>query len=453
MQVRFSDGTTTYSLYTGDVTILSYTPTVGERSKDRVTDTLDIFIAAASVANQQATKDAINSWLALAREQWESVNETKIFIEIKQESEDDWRRSELLGGRLQPTAQALDSHSQLKQQYTLIVERRNWWEWDEVELALSTDGTTFATGGVEITVDGSSIYLQGTDIEGDPQQPVPCRIELTEPTGSFYPDIDKIYVCHKVFADLSGNDHILEAEAATPTAGATADATARGGQVNRLTWSATMDQVHKLKFGLSSALLADLGGRWYRLLASVKGTFTGTLYGHFSLFWNGYQANLHSPIAETEEISIPASAIGNFSLLDFGAIKLPPFVPGALAMGGLTLTLRLRTLTTTGTLDVDFLLLAPTDSFYVAKSGNVARTCDQVIMDGRLPKTYVREYIANTAIDEFGDVGRHVSLWPGRDQWLGVMQTYYDGGSAYDDFVWDIPWDVRVYYRPRRSTV
>jgi len=456
MEVRFSDGATTYNLYLGDVTLLSYTPTVGERSKDRVTDSLEILIAASSLANQQATKDTINSWLSIAREMWETVSETRIWIEIKQADESEWRRSELLGGRLQPVSGTLDGHSQLKQIYQIVFERRNWWEWPEVELPISIDNSTFATGGVEITADGAAIYLQGTDIAGDPQQPVPVRIELTEPTG-YYEGIDKVYIAHNVFADLSQaapDDHILEGEEAAPLVGATADALARGGQVNRITWSGgPMDNAHMLKFSLSSALLADLGGRWYRLLLAVKPTITEPLYGHFSLFWGGYQANIHSPIAETEEVEIKDSALGNYRLLDFGALQLPSFVPAALSPAGLTLTLRLRTIHTSGTVDVDFLVLAPTDSFHSTKSANVTRTFDKMFFDGRLPKTYVREYIADLAIDSFADVSKHVSLWPGRDQWLGILQTYHDGDSSYDDFLWDIPWTMQVWYRPRRSTV
>lgn len=449
MEVRFSDGTTTYNLHTGNVTHLSYTPTVGA-GKDRVTDTLEILIAAADLASQQATKDTINGWLALAREMQETVSETRIWIEIKQTSETDWRRSELLGGRLQPMAGTLDGHSQLKQAYQMVFERRNYWEWPEEELPISINNSTFATGGVVVTADGEAIYLQGADIAGDPQQPVPVRIELTEPTSTYYEGITKFIVCHNVFAGVTGNAHILEAEQAAPTGGATADALARGGQVNRVTWTGgPMNNAHMLKFGLGSALLSNLGGRWYRLLLAVKATITEPLYGHFSLFWGGYQANIHSPITETEEIEIKNSPLGAFRLLDFGALQLPSFVSGTMPPAGLTLTLRLRTTVTSGQLDVDFLHLTPTDSLYVARSGNIANTMDKVVMDGRLPKTYTRQIFTSQAIDEFSDVSKHVSLWPGRNQWLGILQTY----NHDEIFQIDVPWNMRIYYRPRRSTV
>ncbi len=63
MDARFSDGTTTYDLSDGGVMLREYTPIVGERGKDRVTDSLLIFLSAGSLADQQATKDEINDWL------------------------------------------------------------------------------------------------------------------------------------------------------------------------------------------------------------------------------------------------------------------------------------------------------------------------------------------------------------------------------------------------------
>lgn len=450
MEVRFSDGTTTYNLHTGDVTLLSYTPTVGDRSKDRVTDTLEILIAASSLDNQQATKDEINSWMSIAREMWETVSETRIWIEIRQADETDWRRAELLGGRLQPVSGTLDGHSQLKQLYQLVFERRNWWEWPEEELALSSDNSSFSTGGMEITNNGNAIYMRGTDILGDPQMPVPCRLELTV-DGAEWTDAATFYIAHNVFAELSDADvdqHILEGESATPTSGAESVADARGGQVNRYTWSGgPMSGTHALKFPLSGALLSDLGGRWYRLLLVCKGTFTAPMYARFGLFWSGYSSGSQQPVATTDEIELPANG-ETFSLLDMGALQLPTFVPGAHTPAALTLTLILRTVYTSGTLDVDFLALMPTDSIHVASMAGTIGIAQKWIMDGRLPKSYVVTWSEGAAMESMSDVSKHISLWPGRDQWISIVNTFDAGYFYLAD-----AWTLRAYYRPRRSTV
>ena len=457
MDARFSDGTTTYDLSDGGVMLREYTPIVGERGKDRVTDSLLIFLSAGSLADQQATKDEINDWLSTAREMWETVSETRIYIEIKQASETDWRRSELLGGRLQPISGTLDSHSQIKQEYMLIVERRNWWEWPEEELPLSIDNSGFATGGVIVVnggngvygfSGGSTVYITGTDITGDPQTPIPVRWELT-PYSDPNIAVEEMFVAHNVFADLdpSTDEHMLEGEDGTPSAGVTTDANARSGEMNTIDWAGAQNQTHKLNWTLNGSQLGGLGGRWYRLLMRLKGTFTAPLFAHLSLFSSSYTPGIHNPMAETEEIEITCGDT-DYDLLDFGALQLPTFVSST-ASEDLELVLRLRTVNSPGSLDIDFVQLSPVDSFHHAKNVHaVSWDASKIILDGRLGRSYMLTYPGDTAIDGFTDVSNHVALWPGRDQWLTFLHK--NGGQS---MVIDTPLTVQAFYRPRRTTV
>lgn len=452
MEVRFSDGITTYDLYTGYVSVLDYTPTVGDRSKTSVSDNLLIFINAPTLADLQTTKDAINNWLALAREQWETVNETRIYIEIKQASETDWRRSELLGGRLQPVQGTLNSHSQKKQEYQIVFDRRNWWEWDEEEIPLSIDNDTWATGGVYISngqavvsVDPNSpaIFIRGTDIAGDPQTPVPVRIEITSQDVSRY--IDRVFVSHNVFSTLDAltNEHLLLANTAIEPLplddGVDTDST----NYVRI-WDSGAG-THTLTLPLSAARLTALGGRWYRLLARIK-TEVGTeaIWGKFELFSADYVSE--NPMTATEYTLISEDTTTGYDLIDFGAMRLPTLNPNATSYN-LELTMSVRS-GAAFEVRLDFIQLSPVDSFHhIESSHTAAYNPVKIVADGRIKRTYL---VPGTGyvIDGFSDISEHISLWTGRDQWVTILHRNSSDLMEYTQLL-----AVQMFYRPRRVTV
>lgn len=451
MEVRFSDGTNTYDLYTGYVSVLDYTPTVGDRSKTSVSDNLMIFINAPTLADLQTTKDTINYWLALANEQWNTVNETRIYIEIKQTDETGWRRSELLGGRLQPVQGTLNSHSQKKQEYQVIFERRNWWEWDEEEIPLSIDNSAWATGGVYVSngqavvsVDPNSpaIFIRGTDITGDPQTPVPVRIELTSQDVRY---TDRIFISHNVFSTLNAlsNDHLILATTATDPL--PLDDSTDTDSTNYVRMWQSGAGTETLELPLSSSLLTKCAGRWFRLLARIK-TEVGTeaIWGKFELF-SGSRTDQNA-MTSTEYTLISEDTTDGYDLIDFGVIRLPTIKTDLPSYGhDLVMTVRSGA---AHEIRLDFIQLSPIDSFHhIETSFTSAAIPEKIVADGHIKRTYLVPE-AGYAMDGFSDISEHISLWAGRDQWVTILHRNSEYLMEYTQLL-----SVQMYYRPRRVTV
>lgn len=445
MQVRFSDESTLYEFAVAGITVLSYAPTVGKRGEPSVTDTIEILISTIDADSQQSTKDEINNWLALAVEQWETVSESRIFIEIRQADESDWRRSEMLGGRLRPNKSALDSHSLRKQEYILTIDRRNWWEWPEEEIELSYDNDHFATGGLAFLNDGSGNFFG--NIAGDPQTPIPVRLEFVPTDASQY--IDRLFISHNVFSTIDPNldEHLLNASDALPdnTGIDGSDATnyneldSSGGETVYIEWD------------LDTSRLAGLGGRWFRLLGRIKApsSITGAVFGKFSLYSKFHASEL--PMAVTEETEIASDTLPNYDLIDFGAMRLPTLAPSATPA---PLKLRFSARSSAAfTLWLDIVQLSPTDSFHhIETTYTSALTPEVIIADGRIGRTYMLTTEGGDTpiytMDAFADVSPHLSVWPERSQWFTVLHRNIENLMETGQEL-----TVRAYYRPRRTTV
>lgn len=445
MQVRFSDESTLYEFSVAGITVLSYAPMVGKRGEPSVTDTIEILISTIDADSQQSTKDEINNWLALAVEQWETVSESRIFIEIKQTNETDWRRSEMLGGRLRPNKSTLDSHSLHKQEYLLTVDRRNWWEWPEEEIELSYDNDHFATGGLAFLNDGGSCNFFG-NIKGDPQTPIPVRLEFVPTDTSQY--IDRIFIAHNVFSTANPivDEHMLQAADALPdnTGVDMGDATnyneldSSGGEMVYIEWD------------LDTTRLAGLGGRWFHLLGRIKTpSATTAVFGKFSLYSKFHVSEL--PMAVTEETLITSDTLLSYDLIDFGAMRLPTLAPSTTPA---PLKMRFSARSSAAfTLWLDAVEIAPTDSFHhIETTYTSALNPEVIIADGRIGRTYMLTTEGGDTpiytMDAFADVSPHLSVWPGRSQWFTVLHrnlaNYMETGQELT---------ARAYYRPRRTTV
>jgi len=442
MDVRFSDGTDVYSLTDDGVSVTSYAPKVEDRAKESVSDSLEIVLKSDTLADQQTKKDTINYWLALAREQWRTVNDSHIYLEIKQTGESDWRRSEMMGGRLQPMAGTLDSHSQKVQQYLLIVDRRNWWEWPEEELPLSLDNATFATGGVTVDNTGTPIFIQAEDVLGDPQTSIPCRIEITPADTNQY--IDRIYISHNVFANLNPltPQHLIFATDATAPLPLD-DGTDTDGTAYVRMWQ-TGASTEQLEIPISSAKLGALGGRWYRLLGRIKTEdATESVFGQIYLYAQGHTSE--NVMAATEWTLIATDPTAGYDLIDFGAMRLPTLMT-SYAASALEFYVRARS-ADAFEVRLDFIQLSPVDSFHhVASTNTSALNPELIVADGRINRTYM--LAVDESVDAFSDVSEHLSLWAGRDQWLTILHR-----NAANLMERDQELDVRIYYRPRRVTV
>lgn len=442
MQVRFSDESTAYDFAVAEITVLSYAPTTGKRGDLRVTDTIEILIATGDIEEQQIVKDALNNWLALAYEQWETVSQSRIYIEIKNNGDTDWRRSELLGGRLQATRQTLDSHSQFKQEYNLIIERKNWWEWPEIQLGLSDDNVTFLDDDLMILTSGAEPVYFG-EVLGDPQTPVPVRIEIYN--GGGFNACDTFYIAHNVFGALNPltDQHILEGEDSTETGTVTANVYKRSDAYMARSWAGAIDE-NIFSWDLTAAQVAACAGRWYRVLAVINVPPASDLFLKVQL---EYPGGAGAPAFVPTEYYINPTTDAGFQVVDLGAIQIPPTgftsnpSPLVLSINGRSAV--------ADDIGLDFVQLAPTDGFYKASLVTLynALVTEWIKFDGRIGKAYIVDDDEYEYLD-FAEGPPHISLWPGRSQWMTILHDNRVNGVEVND-----TWGIQAFYRPRRVTV
>lgn len=443
LRLQFTDGTDTFEFSANGITILDYNPGVKPRAQKTVDDSIEILIESDSVANQQAAKDGLNYWLALAAEIRHAVNEQQIWLRFKRHSESEWRQSPVLGGQLKSLS--INEHSQLKERYEIQLTRMNFWEWDETDLPLSAFPTTgFATTAINITNQFTPLFVDPT-IAGDAQVPMPVRITVTPDTGTPF-DIDSFYLFHNAYGQFDARNkvHLLEGEDSIEGGTDESDTESRGDTYRLVTWAGTINE-QAFAWDMSAALVATFGGQWYRVLARIAGDApTEDVFMRMQL---SYPSGVGLPQSPQSEVWINPVTDEGFKIVDLGAIQLPPVgvtpKPPAIQIG---INVRSGAADSVG---IDFVALCPTDSFLQAKAVSLYNSdpMDAIIFDGYIERTYLE--LNDEQFLDFQETGRHVGLVAGAsNQFFTIVHDNRTSGSDINEI-----FGVTGTYKPRRLTV
>ncbi len=363
----------------------------------------------------------------------------RVFIEYKPVDGDSLYRSECYGGRLvfseEPGARRFgDTNPAIK--VALVFERAPWWEGPEVELQLSAQGQSAATGGRTVTNNGTNNWVQIAAAQVTGTLPGPTRVRLKNTSGSAK-SYHEFYLAANAFASPSSFGGVHAGTADLTGSGSTTNATCASG--NYRTFSVTTSESLLASWLLTAAEMSA-GGRWCRLFARLFSyDYTKAVrvrpvirdyYGLVTL-WEGSQ------------IWLPALA-GAMELADLGSLPLPP---GAYTTDYAQCRLGLKMQASAATtVSIDNVQLAPMDGYrHISQVGMQIANNDYVEFDeieGRF-----------TSIESSLRHPIHVAAGPGlylQPNLLQQVRVLHDEG-----FTSPIAntFSAQIWHRPRRSTI
>jgi hypothetical protein len=411
------EGQTPISLTSGQYIVTRYSmksPTVKEHglptedsdyslhpfSWNAVTDSIELLIKGATIAEVQEGVAALRTALEYGRRRQSTGMGPRVFVTVQWSGETATWRSEILTGRLLLTNVG-DQVSRLAVEGVLTVRRRFYWE-DNVEVALemtSSETSSPAETVVLYNDDDATpaatnyIDIAGTELEGSLPTPLRLRITNAEVSALGWQDF---YIANTVFNTPASFDPFLLGSEAT------------GGATHA--WATNPEEV-AFTWTLSTSKLTKLAGRYYRILLAcdsasanvfMRPVIVDTLIG--LILYKGKQV-----LASTGD------------LFDIGSVPIPP---GGFDTAGTSVSLSIMVQKIGGgTVICDFVQLTPAGEGLFRKwtqLGYLTENGDSIEDDG--PDGSL--YLVDASGDHFPIVrgyNRPLVVWPGVQNRLRVL--------------------------------
>ena len=432
--LRLNQGGTTYSLTSGDVLTLGYTPRVGSAGEPTVVDSIELLLYGATAADVQTAAQTIDRYRVEARARQADEAGTRVYLEMQLDADSEYWRSEILDGRLEFPDGALDTQATREMRMVLVVERLNFWESGEAELPISTSVSGAGTGGKTVgnhddadAVASSHNWVQIAAGQVGGALPTPARITLANATASNQ-DYRNLYIGLNARSDPANFTHVIEAETAAPSYGSSVSLSSCSGGAYLSTSVAGSTFV---QWTLPAATLQKVQGRFCRLLARFA-SVVGACYvrpvvrdgdGVIDLFVG-------------DEIRVDSAV----PIWDLGAVPLPPSA-GAVTWSDLTLLLMLRS--TSSTLGIDFIQLTPLDGYgHIRQRGNYLPPGGVITIDG------IEGIVYGGGAPIYTPIRQQLLLQPNLLQRLYFLHDEGTGAPVITN-----TFTVRVYYRKRRQSL
>jgi hypothetical protein len=441
ISLSLTDGTTTVSL-SGTAPVLGATfwPQTSQYRNgewQNVTEDAEVNLRG-TAATIRSTVASIEMLLQAAIRRQETGVGDKVYVTFAPLSETAYR-SEVFDGRVvwstDPGLRRLgDTNPTVR--IDVIWTRAPGWDGAETQASVSANAQAASTSARTITnnaANGNWIQAAADQVTGD--MPTPCRLELTNTTGSAQA-YRKLFINVNAFSDPANLVHYLQAEAAVSGGSSSADATCSGGNK----WSVTLSTTPTTyQWTLPAADMQRTKGRRARITARVV-SIAGATYvrpkildgAGAQVLWTGDELYLGS--------------LTDTVLLDLGIVPLPPGGYGTpYAAHRLGLEMRSSGAPT----DVfDVLQLTMLDSYrYVDLNSISVANGATLQLDSIEGLNYISSSSVWTALAT--SFGGPMMLYPGQLQRIHVL--YEIAATA------GVPitgtFGAKLFYRPRRLTV
>lgn len=436
---------TTITLASGSSSLRGYVPRLPATLDDEaltLTETVQIEINGATLADVQTTVQGINRAFAFARQKIKTGSGYRVFAEFTPDGYADAYRSELIDGRIDYDEGALDSQWVEKKVDAVITwTRRYFWEGPLTALTLvngSGSGTSITVYNHDDATANHDNWVQlaAAAIAGDLPAPLYLYANNSTVSGALK---DLYYACNYIGIPASFTP-LLEAESASGGT-TTVDATCSNGNRKDISWSATTETT-LLTWTLTPSQLQYADNQFFQTLLrfSTAPAYTN-LWLRWTLQWSGNTV-WRGPLVKA----------GTTTLQELGVIQLPPGLLDSYSEQ-LTLVLSgLRNSAGTHTLALDFMHLMPMAAYrkLKAKSGASLVYAATLIDDQIEDDLYSLNGSLYHAPTHAG-LGQ-LRVWPGSIP--GVYQRIYflhqdaAGGAGVDRTL-----SIQIKYRPRRVTL
>lgn len=336
---------------------------------------------------------------------------------------------------------------------------------DPVYLDVVTEaaGATVALFGAPC----NSVDMAGADIKGD--LPTPPMIKLTSKSGvplgfGFARPNKAMFIAHNIFSDVNNFEHILQAKDGFGGGGVLTwtlqnnDILSMYGTHGKCDWNVTAE-TRLCLWALTSSQVNALKNNYFRLLLHLPYL---EVSGYTDLWLKFKVTNTLSTIYsesewvlyEGDELSVPG--VPSYpDIIELGTVQLPGTLEGADNLRGINLEIYVKKASAgPNTIYVDYLQLSPLDGWRKLVEGNTGMgygaSLDDEFIDDNIERWIYCDMLAGVSgkAGDFYTASAPIMLLPGQDQRLYFLRKndISLANLSIDD-------DVKVWYRPRRSTV
>lgn len=445
--------------------IVSYEPKSPTTNRDDevINETMEVLILAHKAPLMSAREFArtLDSWFQNAMIRWSDSptiptnNQIPpLYLRIRTDDSGEFWRSEILGGKVELGEQGMSSPHNYRAGHTKLVitfTRKPYFEGERDQIPLRNlhhPNSTTNWVRVDDKSDGQNFTNK---VSIDPQYIVgsrrpPVEIHFRKLDDGTNVQITNIHVGHSIYA--SDMNTIIEAEdAETGANNIIAHTDASSGQYVQHDWDFTTE---------------FLANRWL-IPAELVHQSRGTVFQLYVRLFNSVGLPLNDPYQVRFKLSInvgdPLNVDGHYfpiesgKYLRAGQLTLPPYNFSSIGAGqfdSLQLDMFLKRNSTTNTISLDCLHLIPiSDGSRILTPRGFNLQPDQVLVDnGLVDETYTihSENGIDSIFGYYYSTG-HINVMPNHQQEL-FFWLESNGLASIPRGV-----EVKMYYRPRRTTI
>lgn len=441
MGLTMSDSTTVNLMTGGCIVQDGYYPKTPGDEDVTVVEEIPVLLIG-SGADMLAKIRAIETALELAA----ASQRNHVYLNFQLDATQTSYRSRVLGGSVVFDGRLDKRWRQGRLAATVLVRRDVVWEGPETQLSVDNRHGS-GTSGVPVHWRADSTHDNWVDIDAADivgTLPGPARVEVTYPSDASY-YITELYIHNGWRHPVTTPYHILEAENYTNTDGGTqvTDAAYSGGAYMAISLDAGLAENNVtwvLDEGVSAGSQLRLKGDLGRFLMLARASTTDEVWAWLTLSGAGGSASWSGP-------RVRLSNLAGFDLVNLGVCEMPP---GYRSIGNWygSLNLVLYTAASGVTVNVDCLMVCPTDSCGYMTWQNVAMdTAKTIVMDAICQRRYLVDPVSSRVFLANGSWG-YIYLQPGVDNRLYFnYRRNTTGGDSAGTMT------VKVYYRPRRRSL
>ena len=415
----------------GRIVMGSFVPQTTE--EERVVDAFDLHMVGSSASDLQEKIQEIETMLAFATSNKRGAE--GIWVLYSPDSNITAWQSRLSGGSVLLDERMGALWREYKTRAQVVFERRNYWEKQSATTLELSNGsvTKQTTAPVDNAQDGSHdlyVEIDSDQVEGVLPTPAIIKFENTKNDATLVDDL----LIGVIQGD--GNSTLPTPGTLVCEGSGTVDVSCSGGEYAGLNWSD--DAENQLEtWAIDSG---DFLQKRYRAVARLQASVAYTdLYLQARLLVGTIE------IARTRWMLVDAGV----EMVMIGSLQIPPYALGeAIDLGNITLALYEKRASGSGTLNLDYILLMPQDSWrrYGAISG---LAYGETLIDDPVREILVTEYGAGSyKVTQMVKEGKPLMLRPGVKNYLYFLQQDTDSDAPIARTA-----SVVVKVHPRRLTV
>jgi len=484
------EGTRTISLTTGKYRLLQYTPAQAEGTgamelpdehNAPVVDEIQIEVLGDNPQDLQANWAALEEILNRAARAEETGAGERVYLRVQMSGETESWRSPVLSGRIIPADTAWRLWANNAVEATVLITRRNYFEALSERRAMVGNSANTLDSGMWIGVRTVPTYAEATlssqdkvrvlnHDDSDPGHdnwahvesdqvvgtlPTPARVVITsqDPALLNSPSYSVVWLGHHVDGDPAYRSMVYEAEDGSHAVGTRNEITnsdASGGSYLSISWT-TSSLTPLWYITVPAGALEALSGLRCMVLARFMTPPASDIRIRAYLasatgFPTGSYDVARGPMVQMD---------GQRYFWHLGSLPFPPALRGIQDVGPLALHLEAIATSGSGTVDLDFVALLPTQTYRVLElvPGYVSYAQgDQLIDDAMEEVAYYRHYVSGVpeSYPIYATRGPGIWLYPGRDQRIHLWAYEGSFGGQVDI---TREFDIELFYRPRRRTL